>query len=246
MAVVPAARWAHCANSRGVGGVHGRDAQVGAHDRRQRFAGGDGRLGLAKRRPPAAAPRATSRRGGPAPLEGGRLASVAMSPIRTLPARAPRRRRACSWPPQRPPRVAGRGDGIRPIRRADVPRCGSRVKSGTCGAPARTRRDVVVVGAGALEPLHVPAVGEHDLGAGEERHPQSGTPSLTQPLAVDHRHEAGRHVLGVAGAGAEVPRPGQPVAAVDGVARPFGKNWPPSVTRLPLAAKTSAKPSSGR
>ena len=60
--------------------------------------------------------------------------------------------------------------------------------------------------------------------ARHEGHQHVGN-ALADPahLAVVHRDEAGGDVRRVAGAGAEVPRPGQPVAAVDDDALAVGE-----------------------
>ena len=111
--------------------------------------------------------------------------------------------------------------GISPMRKAaDRPRTGVRVNSSNA-ASLRDEdiRHAVVVAARPLEALDVPAVGEHDLVPGDHRHQQRG-----DPVVADHQltsiggHEAGGHVLGVSGARPEVPGPGDPVAAVDGLA----------------------------
>ncbi len=84
--------------------------------------------------------------------------------------------------------------------------------------------DAVVIGPGALESLHMPAVLEGDLLARDHRHRHLREP-FTGPahLAVVHREEAGADVLGVAGAGAEAPRSGDPVAAGHGSALAVGE-----------------------
>ena len=86
--------------------------------------------------------------------------------------------------------------------------------------PALRNEDIVdgvVVGAGAFQPLNVPAVFEHHLLARDDRDLHVGD-SLTGPahLAVHHRQEPRRDVLRMAGARTETPRSGQPVTTVDG------------------------------
>ena len=84
--------------------------------------------------------------------------------------------------------------------------------------------DVIVVGAGSLEPLHMPAVVEDDLGARKDGHLHVGQ-ALADPadLAVVHRQEAGRHVFGVTRARAETPRAAEPVTPLDGGALSVGE-----------------------
>ena len=87
--------------------------------------------------------------------------------------------------------------------------------------------DAVVIGTGALESLHVPAVLEGDLVARDHRHCHLRE-TLTGPthLAVIHREEPGADVLGVAGAGAEAPRARDSVAAGDGHTLSVGEELP--------------------
>ena len=70
----------------------------------------------------------------------------------------------------------------------------------------------------------MPAVGEGDLLARQKPHPHVGD-ALGHPahLAVVHRQKTRGDVGRVAGAGAETPRAGQPVAAVDRRALAVGK-----------------------
>src|ERR1700737_3027416 len=84
--------------------------------------------------------------------------------------------------------------------------------------------DVVVVGAGAFESLHIPSVGESDLLARQKGDPHVRD-SLADPthLTVLHREEAGADVSRVSGAGAEIPCPAQLVAAVDDCALAIGE-----------------------
>ena len=86
-----------------------------------------------------------------------------------------------------------------------------------CGTGNEHVGQLVVVGPGALQSLHVPAVGEHDLVAGHDRHSQLRD-AIGGPhhLAVDHRHEPCGDVLAVAGGRAEVPCSRHLVATGDG------------------------------
>ena len=112
--------------------------------------------------------------------------------------------------------------GMSPIRKAGEPPRRGRGGEQLEGAPLGHEEvgDVVVVAARPLQPLDVPAVGEDDLVAGDHRHQQRGDPVVADhQLAVHRGHEAGGHVLGMPGAGAELPGPGDPVAAVDRLAQ---------------------------
>ena len=118
--------------------------------------------------------------------------------------------------PERPGRMAGRGHRhhAHPASRGASPAWlgGEQCEGAVLGHEHVL--DAVVIGPGALESLHVPAVLEGDLVSRDHRDCHFREP-FTGPahLAVVHREESGADVLGVAGAGAEAPRAGDPVAA---------------------------------
>ena len=185
--MVPAARWAHWHDlAAGLGRVGGGHPQVGPHRRGQLAAVDDRLFDLGERgRAPGAGPPSTWRGGGTRPRwKVARLASAPSSPIRTLVAASsvtsssmlfdtPSAHDAC------PAAVIG----ISPIRKAaERPRSGIRVNSSKVRASGTKQvGHVVVVAAGALEALHVPAVGEDDLLAGEDRHQQGRDAVVARP-----------------------------------------------------------------